>query len=284
MSGTTDSRPILIIGSSGKTGSRVVSRLRDRGIPVRYGSRQSEPPFDWQDPQTWAPVLQGVRAVYLTYAPDLAVPGAADAVRTFAALASEAGVEHIVLLSGRGEEEAETAEVIVQTCGIPWTILRCAWFAQNFSENFLIDAVLQGEIALPVADVTEPFVDVEDIADVAVAALTEPGHAGRLYELTGPRLLTFAEAVSEIATATGRFITFRSISAQEFRANLEGAQLPPDLVWLIDYLFTTVLDGRNASLTHGVQEALNRPPRDFTDYARRTANSGAWNVPALATR
>jgi uncharacterized protein YbjT (DUF2867 family) len=284
VSTSTDARPILVVGSTGKTGRRVAERLAARGIPTRHGSRQSTTPFDWQDSRTWAPALQGARAVYLTYAPDIAIPGAVGAIRTVVTLALQARVEHLVLLSGRGEEEAQAAEQVVQEAGIPWTILRCAWFAQNFSENFLVDAVLQGEVALPVTDVPEPFVDAEDIADVAVAALTEPGHLGRLYELTGPRLLTFAEAVGEIAIATGRDISFRPVPAQAYRAGLEEAQLPPNLVWLVDYLFSTVLDGRNASLASGVQDAVNRPPRDFTDFARRTAASGAWSAPAMATR
>lgn len=284
MTKVSDAQPILVVGSSGKTGSRVAARLTERGIPVRQGSRRANPPFDWQNPRTWAPALQGVRAVYLTYAPDIAIPGSVDTVRAFVKLAAEAGVQHVVLLSGRGEEEAEAAEVVVQTSGIPWTILRCAWFAQNFSENFWLDSVLQGEVVLPVGDVPEPFVDAEDIADVAVAALTEDGHTGRLYELSGPRLITFAEAVREIAAATGRDITFQSIPALEYRAALEEAQLPPDIIWLIDYLFTTVMDGRNATLTHGVQAALNRSPRDFADYARRTADSGVWNALATVTR
>ena len=284
MATATDTRPILVVGSSGKTGRRVASRLAERGIPVRAGSRHSLPSFDWQDPLTWESALDGTRAVYLTYAPDLAVPGAVDAVRTFVGLAASQGIEHIVLLSGRGEEEAQAAEAVVQACGIPWTILRCAWFAQNFSENYLVDDVLRGEVVLPVSDVAEPFVDAEDIADVAVAALTESGHAEQLYELTGPRLLTFAEAVGEIAAASGRDISFSSIPADEYRAALEQGGVPPDLVWLLNYLFTTVLDGRNEWLAHGVQEALNRPPRDFSDYARRTADSGIWTSPAMVTR
>ena len=256
---------------------------RSAGSPPGAGHGKPTRFFDWENPQTWAPALQGVRAVYLTYSPDIAIPGAVDAVRAFVDLASEADVPHVVLLSGRGEEEAQAAEEVLRTSGIPWTILRCAWFAQNFSENVFLDGVLQGGVVLPVSDVAEPFVDVEDIADVAVAALTEPGHTGRLYELTGPRLLTFSDAVQEIAAATGRAIIFTSIPAPAYRAALEEAQLPPDIIWLIDYLFTTILDGRNATIAHGVQEALGRPPRDFADYARRTAASGAWNAPAVVT-
>lgn len=278
------SLPILVIGSSGKTGSRVAARLAARDVPVRHGSRHANPPFDWENPQTWAPALDGVQAVYLTYFPDLAIPGAVEAVRGFVTLAREAGVQQIVLLSGRGEPEAQAAEDVIRQSGVPWTILRCAWFAQNFSENYLLEPVLAGEVNLPAAAVREPFIDAEDIADVAEAALTEPGHTGQLYELTGPRLLTFADAVQEIAAATGRPVTFRTVTPEDYRESLQEAGVPPTFVWLVDYLVTTVLDGRNEFLTTGVEAALGRPPRDFADYARRTAASGIWNSPSLAAR
>ena len=207
-------RTTLVIGGTGKTGRRVVERLAARGLPVRIGSRSSEPPFDWEDPATWASAMNGVGAVYLTYYPDLAVPGAVDAVRGVVDLALERGARRIVLLSGRGEEEAERAEAVVQGSGIDWTILRCSWFAQNFSESYLREPLVGGEVVLPTGDVAEPFVDADDIADVAVAALTEDGHVGRLYELTGPRMLTFPEAVAEIAAATGREIRYARVSPE----------------------------------------------------------------------
>jgi uncharacterized protein YbjT (DUF2867 family) len=189
--------PVLITGATGKTGRRVARRLAERGLALRAGSRSGDPVFDWDDPGTWEPALQGAGLVYLTYAPDLAVPGAVDAVRTFVDLAAASGTRRIVLLSGRGEEEAQRAERVVQGSGLAWTIVRCSWFAQNFSENYLVDGIIGGEIALPAGDVCEPFVDAEDIADVVTAALTEP------------RLLTFTEAVAEIAEATGREIGYR---------------------------------------------------------------------------
>ncbi len=96
----------------------------------------------------------------------------------------------------------------MQEVSAEWTILRSSFFSQNFSESFFLEPILGGEVALPAGDVPEPFVDAEDIADVAVAALTEDGHAGELYELTGPRLLTFAEAVGEISRATGRKVRY----------------------------------------------------------------------------
>jgi len=267
----------LVLGGTGKTGRRVVERLRARGVPVRIGSRAGEPPFDWQDRATWGPALQGASSAYVSYVPDLAVPGAPETVGALAELALDHGVRRLVLLSGRGEEEAQRAERVVQAAGAEWTIVRASWFSQNFSESFLLEPVLTGEVALPVDGVPEPFVDAEDIADVAAAALTEDGHAGRVYEVTGPRLITFAEAVEEIARASGRPVRFVSVPLERFTSEMAEQGLPDDVTWLITYLFTEVLDGRNAVLADGVQRAVGRDPRDFRAYARRTAATGVWD-------
>lgn len=183
----TDTKPILILGGTGKTGRRLAERLTAQAVPVRIGSRSGSPRFDWEVPATWGPALQGVRAVYISYYPDIAVPGAADTVGAFARLAVASGITRLVLLSGRGETEAQRAEEMVKASGSDWTILRCAWFSQNFSEGFLIESLLGGEVALPVGTVGEPFIDADDIADAAFVALTEQGHVCQLYELTGPR-------------------------------------------------------------------------------------------------
>jgi uncharacterized protein YbjT (DUF2867 family) len=273
----------LVVGGTGKTGRRVVERLEARGLPVRVGSRSGEPPFDWEDEATWAPALRDVGAVYVTYYPDLAAPGAADAVRTFAELAVESGVRRLVLLSGRGEEEARRAELAVQGVDAEWTIVRSSFFSQNFSESFFLEPILGGELALPVDGVAEPFVDAEDIADVAVAALTEDGHAGQLYELTGPRLLTFAEAVEEISLSSGREIRYVPISAEQFTSALSRDGVPPEVIELLTYLFTEVLDGRNARLTDGVRRALGREPRDFANYAREAVATGTWDGGPVGT-
>jgi uncharacterized protein YbjT (DUF2867 family) len=226
-----------------------------------------------------------VAAVYIVFHPDLAVPGAPAKIQAFVDQAVAAGVRRLVLLSGRGEAEAQRCERIVQASGVDWTILRASWFAQNFSEGAFLDMVLAGEIALPADEVGEPFVDADDIADVAVAALTEPGHADELYELTGPRLLTFAEAVAEIAAAAGREIRYVPLPREAFTAALTEQQVPPDFIELLDYLFSEVLDGRNAHLNDGVQRALGRAPRDFAAYARATAATGAWSAgPAAPQR
>jgi len=270
--------PILVLGGTGKIGRRVLERLRRRGLRTRLGSRGAEPPFDWEKRTTWAPALEGVGSVYVSYHPDLAVPGAVEKVGAFARLAVERGVPRLVLLAGRGEEEAELAERAVRDSGAELTVLRSTWFAQNFSEDHWRDALLAGELALPAGDTAEPFVDADDIADVAVAALTEEGHVGALYELTGPRLLTLADAVAEIGAATGRDIRYVPVSQADFAAAAADQGVPPELIELLAYLFGEVLDGRNAHVTDGVQRALGRPPRDFRDFARDAAAAGVWDV------
>jgi uncharacterized protein YbjT (DUF2867 family) len=278
---TLRDQPTLVLGGTGKTGRRVAERLVARGVPVRVGSRSGEPPFDWENRDTWAPALRHMKSAYVSYYPDLAIPGAVGAVRELVEIAEEHGVRRLVLLSGRGEDEAQRTEEVVQASGTDWTIVRSSWFNQNFSENYLLDAVLSGEVLLPAQDVGEPFIDADDIADVVAAALTENGHVGQLYEVTGPRLLTFPEAVAEIAAATGREIRYGHISPEKYAAVLAAEGVPADFILLVTYLFTTVLDGRNAQVKDGVRQALGREPRDFSDYARATAATGVWGAPTM---
>jgi uncharacterized protein YbjT (DUF2867 family) len=270
-------KPTLVLGATGKTGRRIVERLKARGIPVRVGSRSGEPPFDWEDRATWAPALNGVRAVYVSYYPDLAIPGAVEATRAFAELAVGSGVRRIALLSGRGEPEAERAERAVRDAGADLTILRSTWFMQNFSEDYMLDHVLSGEIRLPAGDVPTPFLDIDDLADIAVEALTDERHVGQLYELTGPRSMTFAQTAAEIGEAAGREIRYMPVSLEQHAAELEEHGVPPEFVEFLTYLFSEVVDGRNADTTDGVRRALDREPRDFGDYVRATAASGVWN-------
>lgn len=263
---------ILVTGGTGKTGRRIVDRLG--ALSVRVGSRTSNPPFDWADRGTWDAALKGARAAYISYYPDLAFPGALEDVRAFTERAVAAGVTRLVLLSGRGEPLAEAAERVVRESGVAWTIVRCGWFMQNFSEGYLLEPVRDGVVALPAGDVAEPFVDAGDIADVAVAALTEDRHAGRLYELTGPRLLTFAEVAAELSKATGREVAYVPVTAEEYAAGAAAHGVPQDEIALLTKLFTEVLDGRNAYVADGVRAALGRPARDFADFARD--NAGTW--------
>ncbi len=219
-------------------------------------------------------------AAYITYSPDLAIPGATESVQSFVDKAVAHGVRRLVLLSGRGEEEAQRCERIVQQAGVEWTVVRASWFNQNFSEGEFLGMVMDGAITLPAADVPEPFVDVDDIADVAVAALTEQGHNGQIYEVTGPRMLTFTEVAQEISRAAGRQVNFIRIPGDAFASAVAESGAPEEIAWLLNYLFDTVLDGRNAYVCDGVQRALGREPTDFTDFARRIADSGIWKVAA----
>ncbi|MBF9030953.1 NAD(P)H-binding protein [Rhodobacterales bacterium HKCCE3408] len=272
-------KPILVIGATGKTGGRVAAQLEGRGLPVRRGSRTSATPFDWESPETWAAALAGVGSAYVTYFPDLAFPGAVERLESLCETAKDAGVGHLVLLSGRGEHHARMGEDVVRNSGVDFTIVRSAWFAQNFSEGYLRDPILAGVLPMPGGAIAEPIIDIEDIADVVVAALTEEGHKAQLYEVTGPRLMSFADMGTEMSKVIGREIRHIPISFEEFHANIarSGGTFVADVFTAIA---RETLDGRNARVGDGVQRALGRPPRDFTDFARRAAQAGAWNAAA----
>ena len=255
----------LVLGDSGKVGRRVIERLTKRGTPTRAAVR-----FDWEQPATWTGALRAVGAVYVSRPPD------ADAVRAFAHHAVGTGARRIVLLSPRGDAAALPAEQALRDSGADWTIVRASWFGQTFSEGCLLGPVRSGHVPLPAGPVGEPFVDADDVADVVVAALTDDRHAGRIYEATGPRLLTLAEAVEELAQATGRRIRYVRVSTERYAALLAEQQVPDEDVARLTRIFTELLDGRNARLTAGVERAIGREPRDFADYARHAASTGVW--------
>ena len=271
------SAPVLVLGATGKTGSRVAQRLQALGQSIRLGSRTHSSPFDWYTPSTWPAVCQGMRAVYLTFQPDLASPQAPAIIESFVRVAQQNGIRQMVLLSGRGEPQAQACEQAIMNSGLNWTILRASWFNQNFSEGYLLEAVLSGLVALPAGNIPEPFIDADDIADVAVVSLTQEGHAHQVYELTGPHLLTFDEAINTIAQATGRRIEFKSVPIEAYHATLLEHDVPEPYIELLLHLFVQTLDGRNAQLADGVQRVLGRQPIDFSTYVRKTAAIGSWN-------
>ncbi len=278
-----EDKSILILGGTGKTGRRVAERLTKLGHKnVRIGSRSGAPPFDWENPATWEAAINGMDAVYITFQPDLAIPSAVETIQQFATLAHNHGIRKMVLLSGRGEKEAQACEQIVMATADQWTIVRASWFNQNFSESVFLPLILAGQVALPRATALEPFTDADDIADVVVESLLDDRHAGQMYELTGPRLMTFPEAVAEIANACDREIHFQALTLEEHAAQLRAYQLPEDYIWLVNYLFTEVLDGRNARVTNDIEKVLGRKAKDFTAFARETAATGIW-TPSIQT-
>lgn len=269
---------ILVIGATGKTGRRVVRRLEARGVPVRHGTRRSAVPFDWEDPATWPASLAGVATAYVAYSPDLAVPSAQDVIAEFVAAAEAAGLRRMVLLSERNEARAQACEKLLMDSSLEWTILRPSWFMQNFSEGGFLEGVMAGEVSAPDSGAAEPWVDLEDVADVAVAALLEDGHVGQVYEITGPELLTWAEAVAHVARASGRDLSYRTITPGEFEATLISEGYPAEDAGFVATLVAEILDGKNASTSDGLQRALGRRPASFADFASAARAQGAWGT------
>jgi len=274
---------ILVIGGTGKTGRKVAQQLQALGQNVRIGSRRANPAFDWHNPDTWPAALAGMDKVYATFQPDLAVPGALEAIQALVRQAQLSKVKKMVLLSGKGEREAELCEQAVIDSGLDYTIVRASWFNQNFSENFFLDPILAGHVALPQAEAKVPYVDTDDIADVVVEVLMNNQHNGQIYELTGPELLTFPEVIDTIAQATGRTIQFTPISQEAYDQMLKEYNLPEDYVWLINYLFTEVLGNPSIhDVTDDIEKVLGRKPKSFAQYVAETAATGVWQ-PEVAT-
>ncbi|MEQ9405655.1 MAG: NAD(P)H-binding protein [Cyclobacteriaceae bacterium] len=270
---------ILVLGGKGKTGRKVAERLTKLDQEVRIGSRSETPAFDWEDSSGWSEALEGMYMVYITFQPDLAVPGALQAIEGLTRIAVKSGIKKLVLLSGKGEREAELCEQLIINSGIDYTIVRASWFNQNFSESFLLNPIQAGYVALPQAEANVPYVDTDDIADVVVAALMNEEHNGMIYQLTGPRTLTFPEVVKEISMATNRSIDFTPISLPAYSKMMEEYEVSADYIWLVNYLFSEVLgDERNAEVTNDIEKVLGRKPKDFSEYVQETVATGIWDL------
>ncbi|UED83646.1 SDR family oxidoreductase [Streptomyces profundus] len=276
---TTNSEDILVLAATGKTGRRLVPRLRAAGHPVRAASRSAEVRFDWSDRDTWPAALRGAATVYL-------VPsGDPEPTAPFVQQATEAGVRRFVLLSGRGMDRhasglfpnVDAAERAVRDSGVEWTIIRANNFNQNFDEDLWHAPLRAGRLALPTGGVPEPFVDVQDVADVAAALLTSDGHHGRAYDISGPRAVTFEEAVATIAAAAGREIRFEELTPEAYRAELLADGVPQEAITEVGNVFDVLRARHLADPADGVRQILGRDPIRFEDYAARTAATGAWS-------
>ena len=272
------SNKILVLGSTGKTGKRVAERLQNLQIPTRLGSRKGQPSFNWDEPGNWEEVLTGIETVYITFQPDVAIPRAFEKIKLFTEAAKLCKVNKLVLLSGRGEDTAEACEQLVIQSGIEWTIIRANWFMQNFSESIFLESILNNELVIPTAKSPEPFVDVDDIADVAVAVLMNKQHSYKTYVLSGPAAISFESATAQIATALNRPIAYTEISINEYADILKSYQLPDETVDLIQYLFTEVLDGRNETISNDIENILGRKPTSFKEYVLKTVKTGVWET------
>ncbi|AXT49918.1 NmrA family transcriptional regulator [Aquimarina sp. BL5] len=269
---------ILVIGGNGKTGRRVAENLTQLGHNVRVVGRKTNPAFDWENTDTYDAALKNMDRAYIVYYPDLAVPGSRDAISTLTKKALEAGLEKVVLLSGKGEAEAEACEEIVSNSGLNYTLVRASWFNQNFSEGAFLEFVLNGTVALPMPDAEIPFVDVNDIADVVSKVIVDENYNGQTITVTGPQKRTFKEVVEIMAEATNKHIQFIPISIEEFKEGMKKAGLPDSYVWLFGYLFQEVLGNpENQEVSDDVAKVLGRPAIDFETFARETAATGIWN-------
>jgi uncharacterized protein YbjT (DUF2867 family) len=269
---------ILVIGGNGKTGSRVVNLLKTAGHEVHVAGRNSHPKFDWDDVSTYAEALRGMDRAYIVYYPDLAVPGAKEAIDSLTKAALKEGLEKVVLLSGKGETEAEACEEIVAHSGLNYTLVRASWFNQNFSEGAFVDFVLAGQVALPMPEAEIPFVDADDIAEVVAKVLVDDSYNGQTITVTGPRKMTFAEAVESMANGLGREIRYIPISIEEFKAGMSRAGLPDSYVWLFGYLFEEVLGNpENQEISNDVEQVLGRAATDFDEYVAKTKATGVWD-------
>lgn len=269
---------ILVIGGTGKTGRKVASKLIKAGHNVRIGSRSASPVFDWDQPNTWSACLEGMEKVYITFQPDLAVPGALEAIEELTRQAKKSHVKKLVLLSGKGEREAELCEQVIIHSGLDYTIVRASWFNQNFSESFFLEPIIEGFVALPQAEAKVPYVDTDDIAEVAVKVILDDAHNGKIYQLTGERLLTFEEVIQEIAVATNREISFTPITLVAYTNAMKQQGVPADFIWLVDYLFSEVLvNPSNSEVTKDIELVLGRKAKDISQYIKETAATGVWN-------
>ncbi len=269
---------VLVIGATGKTGRKVVEGLKEQNQNVRLGTRRNDPAFDWDNPSTWSDALEGMDKVYIVYYPDLAVPGAVEAIQLLMTKAKEAGVKKAVLLSGKGEKEAERCEQVVANSGLDYTLVRASWFNQNFSEGAFLEPILAGHVALPMPNAKIPFVDTSDIAEVVVKVLLDDTHNGKTYQITGPRTLTFEEALKEIVTGTGKKIHYQAVSLETYNSIMKSAGLPSDYIWLFDYLFREVLSNeKNQEVTSDVEKVLGRKATDFKEYVQKTLRTDVWN-------
>jgi uncharacterized protein YbjT (DUF2867 family) len=269
---------ILVIGGTGKTGRRVVEQLKKKGIEPKIGSRNASPSFDWDDKDTWVNTLNGIEKMYVTYYPDLAVPGAKEKIESLTYLAKELGIKKMVLLSGKGETEAEACENIVINSGMDYSIVRASWFNQNWSESFFLNPIISGEVALPMSDVLIPFVDANDIAEVAATVLLDDTYNGEIIELTGPELISFKDIVNIISRVSNKKLNFYEITLEQYVKGMKQMQIPDDVVWLIEYLFSHVLTNpKNQLVVNDIERVLGRKAKPFAEYAQETAKTGIWN-------
>ncbi len=280
---------VLVLGGTGKTGSRLAATLAKLGLNVRTAARhRADVHFDWDDPTTHRPALQGIDRLYLV--PPVMRVDFADPVAAFLDLAETAGVRHVTYVSaygtisrwrgaaaiGQAPAQVALRAVELDLIGrgaMTHSILRPAWFMQNFSETFL--KPVDGLITVPTANGSEAFIDVSDIAAAAAETLASPdAHADAAYALTGPEAITVSEAAEIIAEVTGKPMKHYDIDRDMWIQGAVAAGVPAEYGEMLRILTETIASGKGSRPTDNVETVTGAPPIRFADFARRTAQ--AW--------
>jgi len=278
-------REVLVLGGTGKTGRRVVNRLAEQGVRVRAASRNPAESvaginpfhFDWDDASTHGPALAGVDAVYLI-PPAMVVDHVAQ-VTAFIAAAQEAGSPRIVMLTARGVNTDDAIpmrqeELVLETSGLRWSVVRPTWFNQNFSEGFLEPAVFgNGVISVPAGDGGVPFIDADDIADVATALLLDPSLDGQAYDISGPETMSWAAAIAMLGEALDRDLTYVDADPVQWEQSMVGQGVPAAYAGLLGGLFSVIRNGYDAHRSDGVEKLLGHEPTSFRAWAETLTNA-----------
>lgn len=277
---TMNTKPILVTGATGKTGRRVARLLREGGHTVREGSRSTEPPFDWEDPSTWTAALENVEKIYVVL-PDLGSLSAIEQSSAFARAAVAAGTRRAVLVSvplvgGMDPDVVCATEEQFSAAGLELTTLRLRWFFQNFTEDFLRDDVMSRALRLPAGQGREAFVDADDIAEVAVTALTDDQHSGHAYEITGPETITFADVAATITEATGQVVSYEALTLEQYVDEQKTHGVPEEFAQMLGEIYQTIASGALAKPHDDVERILGKPARSFRQFAFDAADS--WTV------
>ncbi len=282
---------VLVIGATGNLGSEVTRQLIAKGLKVRVGVRKPEQynvhssqvdavRFDFDDATSYASALESIEKLFL-----IALPLDPDAPLVLAPViqaAKQAGVKQIVFNSALGVDQNEEAplrkvERLLEASDLAHTILRPNFFMDNFTSGFIAPMIQDADgIFVPAEEAKTSFIAITDLAAVAVAALTEQGHSGKAYNLTGPEGLNHIVVSATISRASGRQITYQSISENDMRQGALDNGLPEPNVDYLSVLYQATRAGYLAATTNDVEQVLGRQPLKFDDFAQR--NKAVWKI------